>query len=129
VPGAERFPPQEGDRPRLRRGGRARNAAARRFHPPPQPALSDSDFKGALVHRSLAVTTILAVAVAALVADDVWLRTHPTPPKYFFVDDKHPPRAAAALDSPIVDDTELLEWTVKAALAPYDVNYPDTQSS
>jgi len=28
-----------------------------------------------------------------------------------------------ALDSPIVDDAELLEWTVKAILAPYNVDY------
>lgn len=85
--------------------------------------LSDPDFQGALVHRSLGVTISLAVAVVALAADDVWQRTHPTPPKYFFVDGKHAPRPAAALDSPIVDDTELLEWTVKAALAPYNLDY------
>jgi intracellular multiplication protein IcmL len=87
--------------------------------------LTDPDFQGALVHRSLAVTTALALAVVALAADDVWLRTHPAPPKYFFVDGKHAPRPVAALDSPIVGDTELLEWTVKAALAPYNVNYYD----
>jgi intracellular multiplication protein IcmL len=28
-----------------------------------------------------------------------------------------------ALDSPIVSDTELLEWTVEAVLAPYNVDY------
>jgi len=53
----------------------------------------------------------------------VW--THPPTPKYFFVDGRHPPRPATALDSPIVDDPELLDWTVKSVLAPYNVNYHD----
>ena len=48
---------------------------------------------------------------------------NPIEPRYFFVDGKNPPRPAVALDSPIVDDTELLEWTVKAVLAPYNVDY------
>jgi intracellular multiplication protein IcmL len=77
------------------------------------------------VHRALALTIALALAVAALAADDIWLRTHPAPPRYFFVDGRHTPREVVALDSPIVGDTELLEWTVKAALAPYNVNYND----
>jgi intracellular multiplication protein IcmL len=87
--------------------------------------LSDPDFQGLLVTRSLALTFGLSLLSAVLVLHDLYLWTHPPAPKFFFVDGKNPPMPAKALDSPIVDDVELLEWTVKAVLAPYNVNYHD----
>jgi intracellular multiplication protein IcmL len=87
--------------------------------------LSDPDFQGLLVSRCLALTFGLLVLSAVLVLHDLYLWTHPPAPKFFFVDGKNPPKPARALDSPIVDDVELLEWTVKAVLAPYNVNYHD----
>jgi intracellular multiplication protein IcmL len=36
---------------------------------------------------------------------------------------KHAPRPVVALNSPIVDDPELLDWAVKAVLAPYNIDY------
>jgi len=87
--------------------------------------LSDPDFQARLVSRSLAVTIGLSLLSGVLVLHDLYVWAHPPTPKYFFVDGKTPPRPARALDSPVVDDAELLEWTVKAVLAPYNVNYHD----
>jgi intracellular multiplication protein IcmL len=85
--------------------------------------LSDPDFQAALVNRCLALTLGIAalLGVSLIHAAYVWL--NPVEPRYFFVDGKSPPRPVVALDSPIVSDTELLEWTVEAVLAPYNVDY------
>ena len=74
--------------------------------------LSDPDFQGTLVNRCLALTLGMGVAARRR-------RCSMTPgfgpirfqPRYFFTDGKHAPRPVVALDSPIVDDTELLEWS------------------
>ncbi len=94
-----------------------REATARR--------LSDPDFQARLVNTSMLLCLAMSVVVVALVAHEAWLWTHPPSPRYFAIDGKHTPRPVVALDSPIVDDAELLEWTVKAILAPYNVNYHD----
>jgi intracellular multiplication protein IcmL len=85
--------------------------------------LSDPDFQGLLVGRCLMLTLGMGVLLALSLLHDAWVWSHPALPRYFFVDGKHAPRPAVALDSPIVDDTELLEWSVKAVLAPYNVDY------
>ena len=85
--------------------------------------LSDPDFQGALVTRCLALTPGMGALLAISLIHDAYVWMNPIKPRYFFVDGKNPPRPAVALDSPIVDDTELLEWTVKAVLAPYNVDY------
>jgi intracellular multiplication protein IcmL len=95
----------------------ARQAVTRR--------LSDPDFQGVLVHRCIMLAAAQAVALVVVSVHDYYLMTNQPQPKYFFVDGKYLPRAAVALDSPIVDDAELLDWTVKAVLAPYNVNYHD----
>jgi len=87
--------------------------------------LSDPDFQASLVNRSLGLVTFLSVALSAFVIHDAWIWTHQPTPKYFIVDGRNPPRAVTALDSPIVSDAELLNWTVRAVLAPYNVNYHD----
>jgi intracellular multiplication protein IcmL len=66
---------------------------------------------------------IMAAVVVVSLVHDAYQWTHPVSPRYFFVDGKHAPHPAVALDSPIVDDPELLDWTVKAVLAPYNVDY------
>jgi intracellular multiplication protein IcmL len=87
--------------------------------------LSDPDFQGRLVNRLLAVAVALAVAVIAQAVLNYYLLLAQPQPKYFFVDGKFLPRPAVALDSPIVDDTELREWATQALLAAYNVNYHD----
>ncbi len=87
--------------------------------------LSDPDFQASLVNKSLGLVVGLSVLVAALVTCLAWIWTHSPTPKYFIVDGRNPPRAITALDSPIVSDSELLNWTVRAVLAPYNVNYHD----
>jgi len=87
--------------------------------------LSDPDFQASLVNRSLGLVTGLSVLLGAFVIHDAWIWTHPPTPKYFIVDGKSAPRAMTAVDSPVVNDAELLDWTVKAVLAPYNVNYHD----
>ena len=87
--------------------------------------LSDPDFQGSVVARCLTAVLVLAVVTSVLVIHDAWIWSHPVAPKYFFVDGRNPPRPAVALDSPIVDDQELLQWTVRWVLAPYNVNYHD----
>lgn len=87
--------------------------------------LSDPDFQASLVNKSLGLVTGLSVLLAVFVVHDAYVWTHPPSPRYFFIDGKHPPRPVTALNSPIVDDVELLDWTVKAVLAPYNVNFQD----
>lgn len=87
--------------------------------------LSDPDFQGWIVRHSILLVVALTALLAVFVAHDAYVWTHPATPKYFYVDGRHPPIPAVALDSPIVDDTELLEWAVKWVLAPYNVNYHD----
>jgi intracellular multiplication protein IcmL len=87
--------------------------------------LSDPDFQASLVNRSLGLVTGLSVLLGAFVIHDAWIWAHPPTPKYFIVDGKSAPRAMTAVDSPVVNDAELLDWTVKAVLAPYNVNYHD----
>jgi intracellular multiplication protein IcmL len=87
--------------------------------------LTDPDFQARLVSRSLLLSTVMTVLLGVSLAHDAWVWLYPPPPKYFFVDGRTPPRPAVALDSPIVDDAQLLEWTSRAVQAPYNVNYHD----
>ena len=85
--------------------------------------LSDPDFQASLVSRCLALTLGMGALLALALAHDAIVWLNPAQPRYFFVDGRDPPKPVVALDSPIVDDTELLEWSVKAILAPYNVDY------
>lgn len=87
--------------------------------------LEDPDYQARLLGRSLSLNLGMALLVAAMAVHAAYVWVNPPKPQYFFVDGKTPPRPAVALDSPIVDDTELLQWTVKAVLAAYNVNYHD----
>jgi len=88
-----------------------------------QRRISDPDFQASLVKWCLGMTAAMATLLVVSLAHDVWVWAHPPAPKYFFVDGRNPPRPAVALDSPIVDDVQLLEWTVHAVLAAYSVDY------
>ena len=85
--------------------------------------LSDPDFQGQLVSRCLLLTSVTAGLLAVSLVHDAWMWVHPPQPKFYIVDGKGPPREVRGLDSPVLDDAELLDWTVKAALAPYDIDY------
>ena len=85
--------------------------------------LSDPDFQGQLVSRCLLLTSVMAGLLAASLVHDAWMWVHPPQPKFYIVDGKGPPREVRGLDSPVLDDAELLDWTVKAALAPYNIDY------
>lgn len=85
--------------------------------------LSDPDFQTALVSKCLALSLGIGVLLGISLVHDAYVWMNPVEPRYFFVDGKTSPRPVVALDSPLVDDTELLDWTVKAILAPYNVDY------
>jgi len=87
--------------------------------------LSDPDYQARLVGLSLLLNIILAIVIGALVVHATYVWMNPPKPKFFRIDGKTAPAPIAALDSPIVDDDELLQWTVKAVLAAYNVNYHD----
>lgn len=87
--------------------------------------LEDPDYQARLLGRSIMLNLGMALLVAVMAAHATYVWLNPPKPVYFFVDGKTPPRPAVSLDSPIVDDTELLQWTVKAVLAAYNVNYRD----
>ena len=87
--------------------------------------LSDPDVSGKLVNNSLLLSVALAALAAVLVARDLYKSTHEPDPRYFRIDGINPPQRMVALTSPVVDDTQLLLWTVKAVLAPYNINYHD----
>ena len=85
--------------------------------------ISDPDFQGSLVKWSIGLTATMAALLGLSLLHDAWVWANPPAPKYFFVDGRNPPRPAVALDSPIVDDVQLLQWTVHAILSTYSVDY------
>ncbi len=85
--------------------------------------LSDPDFQAGLVTKCLALTLGMGALLGVSLIHDAYVWVNPIEPRYFFVDGKTPPHPVVALDSPIVDDTELLEWAVQAVIAPYNVDY------
>lgn len=87
--------------------------------------LGDPDYQARLVGLSLSLNIVLAAVVGTFVVHDTYVWLNPPAPKFFRIDGRTPPAPIAALDSPIVDDDELLQWTVKAVLAAYNVNYHD----
>lgn len=87
--------------------------------------LSDPDFQGTIVARCIGITMVQALLLGVFAVHDGWIWSHPVAPKYFYVDGRSAPRAAVALDSPIIGDPELLQWTVRWVLAAYNVNYHD----
>ncbi|GBR07518.1 DotI/IcmL/TraM family protein [Acetobacter oeni] len=87
--------------------------------------LTDPDFQGIVVDRSLMLNVALAAVVVAFTAHDAYVRAHPPKPLYFFVDGQNAPRPAVALTSPVLGQDQLLGWAVKWAIAPYNINYRD----
>jgi intracellular multiplication protein IcmL len=85
--------------------------------------LSDPDFQGWIVRNSILCVMALSVLLALFSIHDAWEWSHPPRPLYFFVDGHNTPIAAKPLDSPIVDDAELLDWSVKWVLAAYNIDY------
>jgi intracellular multiplication protein IcmL len=65
----------------------------------------------------------MGALLALSLIHDAYVWTHPVRPLFFISDGKGFTRPLSPVDSPIVDDTELLEWAVQATLAPYNVDY------
>ena len=87
--------------------------------------LSDPDFQASLVNRLILLTLGMMALLGVSLAHDAYVWLNPPKPSFFRFDGRNPPQPLVALDSPIVDDTELLAWTTKAVLAVYSVNYHD----
>jgi len=85
--------------------------------------LSDPDFQGQLVTKCLGLTLGMATLVAVSLIHDAYVWMNPVKPLFFISDGKGFTRPLTPVDSPIIGDTELLEWTVQAAVAPYNVDY------
>jgi intracellular multiplication protein IcmL len=85
--------------------------------------LSDPDFQGALVTKCLGLTLGLGALLAVSLIHDAYVWMNPVKPLFFISDGKGFTRPLTPVDSPIIGDTELLEWTVQAAVAPYNVDY------
>jgi intracellular multiplication protein IcmL len=87
--------------------------------------LSDPEFQASLVNKCIALVLAMGAMIIVFVIHDIYIWANPPTPRYFYIDGKNPPRPAVALTSPIVDDPQLLDWTVRAILAAYNVNYHD----
>ena len=87
--------------------------------------LSDPDFQGSLVNRLILLTLGMMALLGVSLAHDAYVWLNPPKPSFFRFDGRNPPQPLVALTSPIVDDTELLQWAVRAVLAVYSVNYHD----
>ena len=85
--------------------------------------LADPDFQGGVVTKCLALTLGMGALLGVSLLHDAYVWANPAEPRYFIVDGKNPPRPIVAVDSPIVDDTELLQWSVKAILAVYNYDF------
>ncbi|WP_010511938.1 DotI/IcmL/TraM family protein [Komagataeibacter europaeus] len=84
--------------------------------------LTDPDFQGIVVDRSLLLNIALAGVVIVFAAHDAYIRAHPPTPLYFYVDGQNAPRPAVALTSPVLGQDQLLGWAVKWAIAPWTCN-------
>ncbi len=89
--------------------------------------LSDPDFQASLVNRCILLTLGMMALLGASLVHDAYVWMNPPKPGFFRIDGRNPPQPMVALTSPIVDDTELLQWAVKAVLAVYSQNYHDYQ--
>jgi intracellular multiplication protein IcmL len=87
--------------------------------------LSDPDFQASLVNRCIGLAICMAVLLGMSLTHDAYVWMNPPQGTFFRIDGRTPPQPLVPLSSPIVDDTELLQWSVKAVLAPYSVNYHD----
>jgi len=87
--------------------------------------LSDPDFQASLVNRCILLTLGMMALLGVSLVHDAYVWLHPPQSKFFRFDGRNPPQPLVALSSPIVDDTELLQWAVKAVLAVYSVNFHD----
>ena len=85
--------------------------------------ISDPDFQSSLVRWCMGLTSTMAVLLGLSLLHDAWVWANPPLPKFFRIDGRNPPLPIVALDSPIVDDVQLLQWTVHAVLATYSVDY------
>ena len=70
--------------------------------------LSDPEFQGRLVNRLTLLTVAMSVVTLSALAHSYWLQTRPSETRYFLVDGRNPPRPIRALESPVVDDAQLL---------------------
>lgn len=85
--------------------------------------ISDPDFAGSLVNRVLTALLVSLALNIAFAIHDTWVWSHPVQPKYFSVDELNNPIPIQPLDGPVMGDTDLLNWTVSAILAPYNIDY------
>jgi len=85
--------------------------------------ISDPDFQGSLVRWCMGLTSTMAVLLGLSLLHDAWVWANPPLPKFFRIDGRNPPLPIVALDSPIVDDVQLLQWTVHAILSTYSFDY------
>ena len=87
--------------------------------------LSDPDFQASLVNRCILLTLGMMGLLGVSLLHDAYVWLNPPKPIIVRWDGRNPPQRLVALADPIVDDTELLQWAVKAVLAVYSVNYHD----
>lgn len=87
--------------------------------------LTDPDFQGVVIDRSLLLNIVLGGAVAIFAFHDAWVWTHRPQPLYFYVDGQNAPRSAMPLTSPMLGQDQLLSWAIRWSLAPYNINYRD----
>ena len=69
------------------------------------------------------IELVLRAALVLLLVRDAYAWVNPPQVGHFLIEGKGPPRPVAAHDSPVLSDAQLFGWTVKAVLAPYNVNY------
>ena len=85
--------------------------------------LSDPDFMQGLARRSFLTQAIMAVVIAGLVADRIWIGHHPPQPQFFYTDGHGTPYEVTPLNEPVMSDAEVLSWTVQSIIAAYSVNF------
>ncbi len=87
--------------------------------------LSDPDFQASVVRWCIGLTAGMMLLLGASLLHDAYVWMNPPQREFFRWDGRNPPQRMVPLSSPIVDDTELLQWAVKAVLSVYAVNYHD----
>lgn len=87
--------------------------------------LSDPDFMQSLSRRSFMIQAVMAVIIAGLVADRIWIAHHPPQPRFFYTDGKGTPYEITPLDAPVMSEADLLTWTVQSIVAAYTVNFKE----
>lgn len=80
-----------------------------------------------IIKWHIRIVLILIFLLSLFICHAIWKISHPTQPKYFYIDQNQLVHSIIPLDKPIIDDAQLLQWAIRWGSAPFNINYYDYQ--